>query len=225
MKSKWDEKRIVSMASILIFAVLSVLAYIYIGKPMIKTVKRPEDFRAFVESQGSMGELVFVAMAAVQVIVAIIPGEPLEVGAGYAFGAVKGTLLATIGILIGSVIVFTFVKVIGVKAVSAVFPKYDEEKLNVFKNEKKFNSVIFLLMLIPGTPKDILTYMAGLTPMKLGTWLLISTVARAPSIISSALAGSLLGQKNYRLAVITFVITGALSLIGIYYYKKSGRDL
>ena len=52
----------------------------------------------------------------------------------------------------------------------------------------------FVLMTIPGTPKDLLTYFVGLTDMKLGTFLLISLVGRLPSVLSSTVGGHLLDQ-------------------------------
>lgn len=77
----------------------------------------------------------------------------------------------------------------------------------------------FILMFIPGTPKDLISYFVGLTDMKLYEWLIISTIARIPSIVTSTIGGSALAEKNYKFAVIVFVIAAIISIAGIVIYN------
>lgn len=78
----------------------------------------------------------------------------------------------------------------------------------------------FLIFFIPGTPKDALTYFIPLTDMKLSTFLFITTIARIPSIITSTIGGHAIGVENYIFSILVFVITGIISLVGLYVYKK-----
>lgn len=78
-------------------------------------------------------------------------------------------------------------------------------------------------MFIPGTPKDILTYCAGLTDMPLGTWLLISTIARIPSVVTSTIGGNALGLQDYWFALAVFGVTLALSLGGWLLYRRMDK--
>ena len=97
------------------------------------------------------------------------------------------------------------------------------EKLNslsFIKNHRKLDLIIFIAFLIPGTPKDVLTYFIGLTPMKLRVFLGLSLIARIPSVISSTLGGDALGSQNYTLAIIVFAVTAVLSLAAILLYKR-----
>jgi uncharacterized membrane protein YdjX (TVP38/TMEM64 family) len=74
-------------------------------------------------------------------------------------------------------------------------------------------------MLIPGTPKDLLSYFVGLTEMKLSEWLIITTIARIPSVATSTIGGNALGEGNYITAITVFAITAVVSILGILIYN------
>ena len=57
--------------------------------------------------------------------------------------------------------------------------------------------------------------------MKLSTFLFITTIARIPSIITSTIGGHAIGVENYIFSILVFVITGIISLVGLYVYKKN----
>ncbi len=191
----------------------------FVGRPMLKMADDPETFRAWVDSFGVWGRLVFVGMVFLQVLVALIPGEPIELMAGYMFGAVEGTLLAMAGILLGSLVIFLLVRKLGVKMVQVFFKDKEIKRLAFLKNPKKSMVLTFVIMMIPGTPKDLLSYFVGLTPVKLWQWLLIVLVARIPSLVTSTVSGAAAGQENYVLAAVTFAVTALLSIAGIIYYR------
>ena len=213
-------RRIVSIISILLFVGLFVFLFFAVGKPLIQFVEEPEQFRAWLDSYGVWGRVIFLGMTLLQILIGIIPGEPLEIGAGYAFGIWEGFLLCELGILIGSALIWCFSRYLGIKAVEAFYSREKLNELKFLKNTQKLNITAFILFFIPGTPKDMLTYVLGLTPMKLSTCLFITTVARIPSVITSVIGGSALGEQRYWLAVIVFAVTGLVSLGGILFYKK-----
>lgn len=217
-------KRIVSIASFLVLVAFFAVVSIYIGRPMVEFASEPEKFRLWVESYGFWGRLAMIGMLVLQVVVAVIPGEPLEIGAGYAFGAWEGLLLCLIGAAIGSAIIFVFVKLLGVKMVEAFISREKINSLKFINSSKRLNLLMFILFVIPGTPKDIFTYFAGLTPMKLTTFLAISTLARIPSVITSTIGGHALGTQQYLFAIVVFVITIAISLGGILLYRRISKQ-
>ena len=85
------QKRWIVGTGIVLFLVLSVLACWFAGRPLIQFAQEPERFRSWVDQQGLWGPLLFMGMIVLQIVVAVIPGEPLEIVAGYAFGALEGT--------------------------------------------------------------------------------------------------------------------------------------
>ena len=220
MEKSVVRRRVVSLLSILVFIGLFIFLFFAVGRPLIQFAENPEQFRAWLDSFGVWGRVIFLGMTLLQILIGIIPGEPLEIGAGYAFGVWEGFLLCELGILIGSALIWCFSRYLGIKAVEAFYPREKLNELKFLKDSKKINITAFILFFIPGTPKDMLTYVLGLTPMKLSTCLFITVVARIPSVITSVIGGSALGEQNYWLAVIVFAVTGLISLCGILYYNR-----
>ena len=214
------QKRIISVIVLVLFLGFSAAVAYFIGKPMISLVSEPEKFRAWVESRGNWGRLIFIGMMMFQVLIALVPGEPLEIGAGYAFGAVEGTILCVIGVTLGSLLVFGLVRRFGMRLVEVFFDRNKIKQLKFLQNEKRLNLITFLVFFLPGTPKDLLTYFVGMTDIKLSKFIFIVSIARLPSIITSTVGGSALGFRKYELAAIVFGVTVIISLLGLFIYKR-----
>lgn len=212
-------RKIVWIIAILIFIAFMGLIAVFVGGPIIRFAEDPEQFRAWVDASGIWGRVAFVGMVVLQVLVAFIPGEPIELAAGYAFGFWEGSLLSLAGFLIGSWIVFALVRRFGVKLVEVFFDKKKLDEIKFLQNPKKTKVISFILMVIPGTPKDMLSYFAGLTKLTTLEWLTIVAIGRIPSLVTSTLTGAAAGEKNYLLTGITLAVTLAISAAGIVYYR------
>lgn len=206
--------------SILVFILFCILVTWYIGVPMVRFAENPEVFQSWVDSYGMWSRVIFIGMVILQVLVAFIPGEAIELAAGYAFGILEGTLLSMAGILIGSWIIFTLVRKFGIKVVEVFFDRKKIAEVRFLNTSQKVRVLSFLLMLIPGTPKDFLSYFAGLTQLTMKQWLLVVAVARVPSVLTSTVTGAAAGEERYGLAVIMLIITSVISLAGILYYRR-----
>ena len=137
-------------------------------------------------------------------------GEPVEVLAGMSYGPIGGLFVIFLGAFISSVIIFFAVRKFGRGFLYSFVSKEKIEKLEnskLFSNPKKIDSILFILFFIPGTPKDLFVYLAGLLPIKPTKFLLISTFARFPSIISSTIAGSSLVDGNWTMIIVTYAVT------------------
>lgn len=216
-------KKIAAIVSIAVFFIVMALLAVFVGGPIIKSLGDPASFRTWVEERGFWGRVLFVGVMVLQVIIAFIPAEPFELAAGYAFGAVWGTVLVWLGLVIGTTIVFLFVRKIGIKAVEVFFPRERIDSVKYLNNEKALNATAFLLFLIPGTPKDLLTYVAGLTKIRLLPWVLLTSVARIPSIVTSTISGNALGLEKYGLAIIVFAATALVSGISLVFYRRAQK--
>lgn len=218
------QKKWISALALVIFLVFCAGAGWFVGVPMVRLAREPELFREWVDAFGIWSRLVYVGMVVLQVVVALIPGEPLELAGGYAFGVLEGTLWAMVGILVGSALVFALVRRFGVKLVEVFFSRRQIRELSFLKNPKKTRVIAFLLMLIPGTPKDFLSYFAGLTKLTMGQWLAIVAVARIPSLITSTISGGAAGAENYSLAAVMLILTLIISAIGGIYYARICKE-
>ncbi len=217
-------KRIVKILAVFIFVLLGLFVTVYLGKPLLTMVEDPQAFRTLVEENGWYARILFVCLVFVQVVVALIPGEPLEICAGVAFGAVEGTLLCLAGIFLGSAVVFFLVRRWGVKLVEVFFSVEKIRSLRFLQNEKRLDAALFLIMMIPGTPKDLLSFFVPLTKIRAGHWLVLTTFARIPSVVTSTVGGDALGERKYLFAVIVFAVTCCIAIAGAllfdYFTKK-----
>ena len=179
-----------------------------------------EDFREYVRSFGVLAPVVMLGLQILQVFIALIPGEIVESAAGFVLGPWLGTAVCYLGICIASTLIFTLTRRYGVRLVEVFVAREKINELRFLNTEQKRNTLIFLLFFIPGTPKDLLTYFVGLTDIRLKTFLLLSMVARIPSVITSTFGGHLLGEERYIGAVILYGVTSLLSLLGMLGYNQ-----
>lgn len=217
------QKKIAAGCALAVFILLSAAVCWFVGRPMIRFARQPELFRQWVDGLGLWGKAAYVGMCILQVMVAIIPGEPLEICGGYAFGGFWGSVLCMLGLFLGSVIVFWLVRKLGQPMAEIFFPPEKLEKLHFLKHSPKRNFLFWLIFTIPGTPKDLLCYFAGLTDISWGTWLLLCSVGRLPSVLTSTVGGSALGGKSYLFAALVFGGTLLLSLAGLLVYRRLCR--
>lgn len=212
-----------SPAVLLIAAGVMLLLGWAVGAPLLRFASQPEQFRLWVDAHGVFGRLSYMGMVIVQVIIALIPGEPFEIAGGYAFGAVEGTILCLAAATIGSLIVFFLVRRFGVRLVEVFFSQGSLQSLRFLKNTPQRDFLFLLVFMIPGTPKDLLCYFAGLTDIRLPAWLLICSLGRIPSLVTSTVGGDALGTQNYWFAGIVFTVTLAISSLGLLAYRRICR--
>ena len=213
-------RKIVGSVSLILFLTVIILLTLLFIRVLSPYMSSSETFHQFLESYGWKGRFILFGLQIVQVIVAFIPGEIIELGAGYAYGAFEGTLICLAGIAVASSALILLTKKWGVRLVELFISRERIHQLRFINSERKLQRLIFLLFLIPGTPKDVLTYFVGLTDITLSQFLFISLIARIPSVLSSTISGQLLGKENYYTAIIVYTITGLFSLIGYFLYNK-----
>lgn len=217
------QKKIIAGIAIAVFVLLIAAVGWFVGRPMLRFAQQPELFRSWVEAHGLWGKAAYVGMVMLQVLVAIIPGEPLEISGGYAFGAVWGSVLCLLGATLGSILVFAFVRRWGFALVEVFFPPEKLRSLRFLQSSPKRDALFWLIFTVPGTPKDLLCFFAGLTDMSWSKWLLICTAGRLPSILTSTVGGNALGTKDYHFALLVFAATLLISGIGWLLYRAVCR--
>ena len=142
------------------------------------------------------------------------------------YGAIGGLIIVFLGAFVSSFIIFFAVRKFGRNFIYAFVSKEKIEKIEknkIFSNQKRLDLILFVLFLIPGTPKDLLVYIGGLLPIKPMKFLLISTFARFPSIVSSTIAGSNLIAGNWAVVIATYIITFLIAALIIYMFNKNEK--
>ena len=208
-------KRIIGIVSlILTLGIFYLIAHFAVFN-FISPKTSASDFKTFIEGYGFFGRFVALAIQVLQIFIAFIPGEFVEIGLGYAFGAIEGTIICLLGIALASTIIFLLTKKWGVRLVELFVSTDKINSLSFIKDQEKLKRLIFLLFLIPETPKDILTYIVPLTRIKLSEFLFVSLIARIPSIISSTIGGDFFESGRYFEGILLLLVTAVISLIGL----------
>lgn len=191
--------------------------------PLIRWMTRPE-FGPWLQQQvsalGVWGALAMLGVQMLQVVVAVIPGEPVELAAGAMYGAFGGLALCLAGCLIGSAGVFSVVRRKGRAAFERTSLSARLAQYRFLQDETRLEGLVFLLYFIPGTPKDILVYVCALSPLPLGRFLFLSTLARIPSVVTSTWAGASFAENDLWLTLAIFLCTGLLGMGGIWFQKR-----
>ena len=217
------QKRMVSLVSIIVIAALILGLGWLIGLPLLDALRNKESFRTWIQAQGDLKYFIMVGLMIVQIIIAVIPGGPIEVAAGYAFGTWMGTMVCVVGAALGSAMVFWATRRYGMKLVRVFVPQEKIDSYKFMRDSKRLNAVTFLVFLIPGMPKDILTYLAGITPIRMSSFLFVTSIARFPSILLSAMGGHSLGNQEYYRALVILGAGILLALILSLSYHLSCR--
>jgi uncharacterized membrane protein YdjX (TVP38/TMEM64 family) len=173
-----------------------------------------------VREAGVFGVLICLGVQFIQVVVAFIPGEVVQIVIGYVYGTFWGGILTLAGALISSVFVFYLVRKLGAPFVQAMVGNKDSGRMRFIHNNKNLNSLVFILYLIPGLPKDLFTYVFPLTDMRPSSFFVLSTIARAPAIFASTYVAASFKSGDYLGMIIVAVIFGGIGILGIVFNQK-----
>ena len=174
--------------------------------------------KAWIDEHYVLGLILMTLLCALQVVIALIPGELLEIAAGYAFGGFIGSIVCVVGLTLGSVVAILLARRFGRRLVESLYPREKIDALPILSTPKKRNAMTFLLFLIPGTPKDLFTYVIGMTEMSIPLYIVLTAFARLPSIVMSTMGGGALGDDKLGHAVVIFIIAGVVSGCGYLTY-------
>lgn len=212
---------------IVIALCVGLIVYLF---PVVKNLSTPEgqlDFKEYVANMGFLGYLALFGLQFAQIFLIVIPGEPIEILAGMCYGGIGGLIFITLSVFIITTIVFLAVRKWGRKFVYSFCSKERIDKIEhskLFQNPRKIEWIMLILFLIPGTPKDLLVYIAGLLPLKPLRFILISTFARFPSVISSTFAGDSLVAGDWKFSIIIYAATFIIVGIAILIINKFDKD-
>ena len=224
-------KRVRAFKYILLVLVIALIVGLMVYLvPVMKNLSTPEgqlEFKNQVEEMEFLGFLALFGLQFAQIFLIILPGEPMEILAGMCYGGIGGTIFITISACVISSLIFFAVRKFGRKFVYSFCSKERIDKIEnskLFQNPKKIEWIMLLLFVIPGTPKDLLVYIAGLLPLKPLRFILISTFARLPSVVSSTFAGGSIVAGNWTHSIAIYAVTFLLVGIFIFVVNKFDKD-
>lgn len=205
-------------------AILTVITLLFlwltflVGKSLLPLTADAENMRRFVVKNGVRGRLMFFGIQILQGFLPV-PIELTTIAGGYAFGPLQGTLLTLVAMVVSTTAIFYITKLWGQKLMNLFFTPAQQKKVFYFRDAKVRKAITWIVYLVPGLPKRLFTFSAGLIHQDFGGFLLITILARAPTIVACTFGGHALEQQDYRLAIAIFSVVGTLCLVGFTVYR------
>lgn len=201
----------------LLVSVATVIIWIMVqhGPSITHLAANPDLLKVSLSSFGSMGVFVFMGLQVLQVVVAALPGELVQIAGGFLYGTFWGTLYSLIGITIGSAAAFWISRYLGHSLLQMLVPRKQLNRFHTLISNPRTGIILFVLFLLPGMPKDVLIYAAGLTSIHPVLFIILSNTARIPSLLISSYIGACMGQGNYTLSAIVTAVSLMLLVLGL----------
>ena len=221
-RGAWNGARWALVSVILAAGVALVVWLVVTDAPSIRFLLRLYRDKQFlkdaVASSGWLAPVVFIAIQALQVVISPIPGEITGPVGGALFGVLWGLTYSTIGLTVGTLAAFAIGRMWGEPLVRPWLSEHHWNRLN-FIVEAEGAIICFILYLIPGFPKDIISYLFGISPMPFWLFAVVSTLGRLPGTWISSYFGAHVAEQQYIYAIAFLALVVALCL-PLYYYRE-----
>ena len=226
-----DERRAHRIRIALVVAFVLLLAAVLVllamhGRTLLAHLADGRLVQRQAERLGPFAPVVCIGIVVLQQLSAIIPAEPVELAAGYAFGFWQGALVCLVGSVLGTLAIVGVARGAGDRLLRVLVSSRRVVQLERFGNSPRFELLVFLCFLVPGLPKDVMTYAAALANMPIRHLVAITTVGRIPSIALSTLASSLAARGDWKVAGIVMAVIVVLVLSGaaLYFFlRRKGK--
>ncbi len=215
MGRKWTRRHVLG----LIGGIALLAALLYWGGPLWRFFTDQERIRAWIAGFGPLAPLAAIVFVALKVLAAPIPGQIVGTVNGYLFGTLWGTVYSIIGMTIGTVIALAIGRYAGRPVVARII---GEARLNKWDRIARKRGMVFffLVYLLPFTPDDIISYIAGMTPLSLWRILVLGVLARIPGMLVGNWFGSTLPRFTLWQWVLIGLYIGLWIFVIVRYYAK-----
>jgi uncharacterized membrane protein YdjX (TVP38/TMEM64 family) len=182
----------------------------------------PEQVRLSLLAYGNLGGFVYVMIQALHVLIVVIPGDLFNVCGGYIYGIPLGFLLSISGIMLGSVLAFYISRTLGYDFLARFIPQDKIEKITQSLNSNQGMIGLLILCLIPLIPKDLMMYIAGLTPIKASKLFFIYFLSRIPGTLIWVAVGANAFERSGS-GVIMAMLGAVVLVVFCLYLQKSKK--
>jgi uncharacterized membrane protein YdjX (TVP38/TMEM64 family) len=219
MTAERTHRRTAAVIIIGVVAVGLVALFALAGTRLWYYFRNREALRCLIQSWGASAPLGIIALQALQILIAPLPGSIMSFVGGYALGAWPAVVWLMLGVLVGATLDFLIARFLGRRVLRLLVPPDKLARLDsAIIHRGAF--YIFLLLLIPNPIGDWIYYLAGLTPLPLPVFLAFVFIARLPSNLIEAI----LGSSATRFTWVGWVVLGAVVLgLSVAYYLNQRR--
>jgi len=179
-----------------------------------------EKIKAYILSFGVLAPLISFLLMVFQAVIAPLPAFLVTFANAALFGWVWGAALSWFSAMVGALLCFYIAKFLGRDVVEKLTSKMALESVDAFF-EKHGVYAILIARLLPFISFDVVSYAAGLTSMRLSSFLVATGIGQLPATLVYSYAGEMLtgGARNF---VFGLLILFAISIL-IYLIKRVYR--
>ena len=226
--NKNNKKQVIIATLKLLFLVLIVILiplYLYFyHHDFLMRFENFDDIVTFLEKYKFQSIPIYIVLQILQIVISVLPGQVFQLAAGYLYTFWPALLFSCVGVFLGTTVTFCLAKWLGSDFVHMFFSKDKTEDYVQRLNSKKAYTIVFLLYAIPGIPKDVVSYAAGLSEMRYKPFIILSTIGRIPGMMGSIIIGSMWHKEEY-VGMIILAIIAVVAFCSCIIYRKKLHDL
>lgn len=216
-------RRVAVLVALLAFVgIVGVLALLF-GRDVLVFLTDGRRVQEQVDRMGPLAPVVFGALVVIQEVTVLVPSEPLELAAGYAFGFWKGSLIYLAASVVGCIAIIAVVRFGGDRVLELILTSKRRAQLARLREAQKFDLAILVCFFIPGVPKDLMAYLAAFAGMRPVHLVAITTAGRLPSVLAVTLASSFAAAGDWRATALVFGVTAVAVVVGVLLYHRFKR--
>jgi uncharacterized membrane protein YdjX (TVP38/TMEM64 family) len=176
---------------------IAILAAVWVYRqPLMTSLRHGDAARAWFHELGVMGPVVLVAINALQIVVAPIPGYVVQIAAGWVYGIWPGALYSVMGLVVGAFLAMSLARLLGRPFALRVL---GAERLAHWEHVVHADRLWLWALLFLGPVGDVPYILAGLSRFPIPRLLLLALVIRSPGVVVAAAVGAGLGELDLAL--------------------------
>ncbi|MGN0824341.1 MAG: TVP38/TMEM64 family protein [Candidatus Coproplasma sp.] len=211
------------LCALICLDLVAVVFYALSATGVLSKLTSVEKLREYISSFGAAAVIIFIAFQFLQVVILPVPGS-VSVGVGVAlFGPLRCSIFSFIGIMAGSIVAFALGRWVGYKAVCWVVGKDDLDKW-LKKLKGKDYLLLSIMFLLPLFPDDVLCFIAGLSSMTWGYYLIMITVTRLISVSVTSFSLQLIPFTTWW-GIMIWLILAVLVGLAFWYVCKYSDEI
>lgn len=204
--------------AVVILAVIGAVIYFW---PYISSLQEEENqkiFQDWVRSFGPWGVIILLVIQVLQIILFFIPGEVIEFSSGLLYGILGGYLICIAGQILAILLTYFLVMIFGKALVDKMVDKETMDKVE--DRHTRAEVLLFFCLLIPGIPKDVFNFVAPYCKVPMWKYIIITLIARFPTVFSSILMGAAILNGEFNLSLIVLIVSATVGIFGIIFNKQ-----
>lgn len=222
-KKRKRKLKIIS-AIVILFALVGAMLLAFAGENfvIVQELFKPNvtkhEIREALSEIGIRGYLAFGILSMLQVVLTVLPAEPVQVMAGISFGLLRGVGICLAGVFVGNTIIYILYKIYGDK-LEEFFEKNAEFDFESASKSNKIAIVVFILYFLPAIPYGLICFFAAGLNIKYPKYILLTTLGSIPSIFIGVGLGHIAIATSWIVSILILLVL--ISLLIVLYRKKA----